>query len=366
MRKARERRGRALREALQTRMNSSELHRKLLYCGYTDLSDYLQSPLNRYIYKQLLAKSQEYAIDKPMLVLFNEIYYECVRIQSDGRPGDNLSLRYLKEEEAWLGSHIAARLVFCVVWAILQRKRQLRLPEACFVEGMTPMVEACEFSAMAHDMVSYMEAENLYAPYDFSPMPCPIQEIPERIDLQYHSSMTVVEKIKSRLSLPVESSAVDFNPWRNITDHFSSGTIKWYLMLYSTREDQLALLKRIEKACTKEEYNQRRSFFKSLEGAIRYGDFIFLSDIYCHNDYDYEIERWGEGEKEKTTDIQRVKDSGSSDEEAKQVTMGQGEQSEGITVNVHIHQDAPQPNFTLPDVKQFISNANTVINQTKE
>ena len=196
MRKARERRGRALREALQTRMNSSELHRKLLYCGYTDLSDYLQSPLNRYIYKQLLAKSQEYAIDKPILVLFNEIYYECVRIQSDGRPGDNLSLRYLKEEEAWLGSHIAARLVFCVVWAILQRKRQLRLPEACFVEGMTPMVEACEFSAMAHDMVSYMEAENLYAPYDFSPMPCPIQEIPERIDLQYHSSMTVVEKIK--------------------------------------------------------------------------------------------------------------------------------------------------------------------------
>ena len=70
--------------------------------------------------------------------------------------------------------------------------------------------------------------------------------------------------------------------------------------------------------------------------------------------------------KEKTTDIQRVKDSGSSDEEAKQVTMGQGEQSEGITVNVHIHQDAPQPNFTFPDVKQFINNANTVINQTKE
>ena len=57
------------------------------------------------------------------------------------------------------------------------------------------------------------------------------------------------------------------------------------------------MLKRIKKACTKEEYNQRRSFFKSLEGAIRYGDFIFLSDIYCHNDYDYEIERWGEGEK---------------------------------------------------------------------
>ena len=89
-------------------MNASELNRKLLYRGYDDMADYLRnSPMNRTIYNLILEYGPE-KIESPMLSIFNEIYYQCVRINYDGQPGVELASRYLDEEAEWLGWCLAS------------------------------------------------------------------------------------------------------------------------------------------------------------------------------------------------------------------------------------------------------------------
>lgn len=276
-------------------MDSSELHRKLLYCGYTDLTDYIKdSPTNRYIYKLLLDIRTKHKIEVPILKIFNEIYYQCVRIHSDGNPGEDVSRRYLDEEEIWLGSNSGHTnlLVFCLVSAILKRKTKLIFNEECFLQQLDPLIEGCEYISVGNDLTNYMVSNNIFSPYEFKTMPCPINEIPMRIDLEYHTTMTFFEKVKKWLSLPVESSAVDFNPWRKVTDNFSESAIRWYVDLYTTRQDQLRLLERIERACTKDEYAMHQGFFNSMKLYIRGGyrltnslgyqmlpkDFVYASD----------------------------------------------------------------------------------------
>lgn len=69
-------------------MNASELSRQLLFYGYDEVTDYLKnSPLNRYIYKKFLTILPEYGITVPLVTMFNEIYYQCVRVNYDGMPG---------------------------------------------------------------------------------------------------------------------------------------------------------------------------------------------------------------------------------------------------------------------------------------
>lgn len=117
-------------------MTASELHRKLIYCGYTDLADYLnQSSANRYIYNLLIDLVQKHQVNVPIVTWFNEVYYQCVRVQCDGNPGEEVSKRYLAEEERWLDSREAAELVFCLMWGLVKRKKQLSFNEDCFANS---------------------------------------------------------------------------------------------------------------------------------------------------------------------------------------------------------------------------------------
>lgn len=271
-------------------MDSSELHRKLLYCGYDDVADYLKnSPINRHIYKMLLDLIPIYQITVPVVTLFSEIYYQCVRIQSEGNPTEDISRRYLDEEEIWLGpqSGNTNMLVFCIVWALFMRKKQLLINEECFLKLLTPLIADSEFMKAGQVLVKYMADKDLYTPSKFRYMPCPIDEIPMRIDLDYHTSMTTMEKLRNALSLPVESSDVDFNPWRKVTNNFSMNAIDWYINLYSTREDQLRLLERVKRACTMKEYEKLRDFFELTDKQIRAGRYVINSMGYEHINRDY-------------------------------------------------------------------------------
>lgn len=67
-------------------MESSCLNRRLLYCGQSEMNDFLKdSPLNRFLYEKLLGVFSASGIDVPAVVLFNEIYYQCVRVNYDRR-----------------------------------------------------------------------------------------------------------------------------------------------------------------------------------------------------------------------------------------------------------------------------------------
>lgn len=244
-------------------MNASELHRKLLYCGYTDLSDYLnESPANRYIYNKVIDLLPLHKINVPIVTLFNEIYYQCVRIQCDGNPGEDVSRRYLAEEERWLNSKLAAELVFCIMWVLVKRKEKLSFNEDCFISRLTPLIAQSEFMPLAEEFLHFMESEKIYSPGMFKPMTCPVNVIPVRIDNEHPGWL--------HLNKP---SAVH-NPWREITDGFSQNTIKWYVDLYSKREDRIALLMRISKACNSEEKKGLDDFFLRQKKEINAGNFI--------------------------------------------------------------------------------------------
>lgn len=265
-------------------MNASELHRKLLFCGHTELTDFLQnSPVNRYIHKMLIALD----LKLPALTILNEVYYQCIRVQSDGNPGEDVSRRYIDEGCEWLGDDDAIMLVFCLVLALIERKVRVSENEQCWLQHIMPCLEGHRHMSAYNDLVDYMTGSNYHSPYEFKPKPCPIDEIPVRIDLEYNLSLSKWDKVKARLNMPVESSAIDFNPWRKVTDNFSPNTILWYVRLYKTREDQLRLLKRITSACTTKEYLDNEHYFTEMERHIRMGDTVTRSISYRHLFRDY-------------------------------------------------------------------------------
>ena len=122
--------------------------------------DYLKnSQVNRFIYKQMLVLLPDHQIEIPLLTLLNEIYYQCVRVQYDGTPGEDISRRYLDEEEAWLGpdSGHANILVFCYVYVLVSRKAHPLFKEECFLKQLFPLIDGCEFISAATELLQFMK-----------------------------------------------------------------------------------------------------------------------------------------------------------------------------------------------------------------
>lgn len=240
------------------------------------------------MHEQLLYLCDKHHIDVEVLTLFNEIYYQCVRLQYDGSPDGDLRKRYMVEETVWLKSQLAAELVFSMVWALYSRKYPYGGQGKNFLEQFSPVINDSLFNDAAVDFIHFMEEHDLRPPRVFSTMPISVGLIPKRIDLEYHTSMTLKEKIFHFFGLPVESSAIDFNPWRNVTNNYSYRVILFYIKLYKDRESQLELLERIKSACTKEEYKAHKAEFEGLKSEIRWGEYVPLSDIYADDDDDWD------------------------------------------------------------------------------
>ena len=235
-------------------MTASELHRKLLYCDYTDITDYLKdSPTNRYIYKCLLRYTECYRIKNPILELFNEIYFQCIRIQSDSIPGENIEERYLKEEDARLGSRNATMLVFVLVWALFMRKRNLAFNEDCFINQMREIIYKSNFMTVPEDLLYFMANHRYITPDDFYPMPCPIQEIPMVINYKGDNKK---------------------NPWRVVTENYSVNAMERLLTLYTTIDDQNELLVRIEKSLAEDDATKYGAVFSKLYDRIKAGAYL--------------------------------------------------------------------------------------------
>lgn len=83
-------------------MNAAELNRLLLFHGQNDVTDFLRSsPLNRFLYKKLLGVLSASGIAVPAVKLFNDIYYQCARVNYDGMPGVDVGRRYWSEAAGW-------------------------------------------------------------------------------------------------------------------------------------------------------------------------------------------------------------------------------------------------------------------------
>lgn len=232
-------------------MNASELHRKLIYCGYTDISAYLNdNPVNRYLYKQLIEVRQREAISVPILKLFNEVYYQCVKVQTDSHPGEEVKKRYLRDAEDWLGSKKAALMVVSIVWALLQRKYKMSFNDECFIDQITQSVKQGSYIVMANDLVSFMQSGDIYSPQEFKTMPIKAGE------------------------LPIGNSAEGDETWRTVTENFTAPVIERLLTLYSNRSDQADLLNCIVGGMSYEEKQAHSEFIHRLREGINAGNYL--------------------------------------------------------------------------------------------
>ena len=208
-------------------MTASELQRKLLYRGHNDMADYLRnSPFNRCVYNVLLRHGPN-PLPLNMLTLFNEAYYQCVRINYDPTPGVDLSTRYLQEETSWLSSNQSANLVFNIVWGILKCKKEITFNEECFVNQFTSVIDSINGHELVNMLIKYMSGDRMLPPKHFQPLPAPIDRFPLIVGI------------------------MDCQVWREVTNNFSQDTIERYLELYETPEEQTNLLSMIEGACSR-------------------------------------------------------------------------------------------------------------------
>ena len=260
-------------------MTASELNRKLLFYGYSESTDFLKnSPLNRYLYKQFLNILPKYGKDITMVQLFNEIYYQCVRVNYDGYPGEDILERYIAEEAEWLNSQPATDLVFSVVWALLRTKRKQTFQEECFIAQITPYINGCELHETARSLYTELCELEMEIPEPFPTLTCPLDGIPKfEIVQKRNRSLDDIIHASVEKNLNLENQFFELQEhmqaWRTVTSNYSHSVIESYVRLYSSVEDQLELIDRIQKTLPRNEIVNLDGFFKDLISRIKMGNF---------------------------------------------------------------------------------------------
>ena len=254
-------------------MTASELNRNLLFHGYDEVTDYLKnSPLNRYLYKRILGILSARGIEVPIVKLFNEIYYQCVRVNYDATPGSDIERRYWLEEEVQLRSSEGAQLVFCVVWSLLNVKRNLTFHEECFLRGLVSFIRNSALRSLAEELPGELLSNNLSVPERFPVMTCPIS----MVDMLWDKSLIskdYFENSKRYRDLIATKEREYHEAWKEVTGGYSSSAIGKYVQLYSGQEEQLKLISYMKTGLTDVEYKKNSSFFKDLELQIKTGSF---------------------------------------------------------------------------------------------
>ena len=244
-------------------MNASELHRKLIYCGYSDLSDYLRGgPLNRFLYQRLLDMKNRGELDNPILTIFNELYYQCTRVQFDSTPGDDIKHRYISDCERWLNSKRDACFVFTYVAVFFAAREDKTFAEECFYNQFRLLMTS-ELEQEINDVLWSLNNQGIHVPNTYEPIPAPIDEIPERLS----SSSSFADSFINSMRTLIDSSALsnrDINPWQTVTNDFSRKTIENYVNIYRDRDSRLSLLSRIESACRAVHGHRHERFFDHL------------------------------------------------------------------------------------------------------
>lgn len=252
-------------------MNASELNRKLLFQGHHELTDYLRdSPLNRFLYEEFLNIFSASGIDVPVVKLFNEIYYQCVRINYDVAPGIDFGRRYWAEEEVWLQSSEGAQLVFCAVWALLSGDRERPFQENCFLSALVPYLRNSAFCHFAEKLARKLHASTTKVPEHFPVMTCPVSEIfPE---------FTLTKELeKSFWGYSDPRQDVTMNAWRrtweNVTCNYAHSVIEKYVRLYPDPDDQLKLIACMRVPLCPKMHPEELRFLKELSQRIITGSF---------------------------------------------------------------------------------------------
>lgn len=258
-------------------MTPSSLHRQLLFYGYDEVTDYLKnSPLNRNIYKLLLDLLPKHQLDVPMVKLFNEIYFQSIRVNYDGSPGMDINQRYINECSSWLNSRPAAEVVFATVWAILSGKRNINFHEECFLSQLTPYVKESEFFYYGEQLCD--DLHKITIPDMFSTLTYPVDFLPELHlgERQTDSLVALIEEIQNQ-RVDYEAQMKELKEyskaWQTVTCNYSHMVMEKLVRLYSSPADQLKLVERIEDSFPRDEIINQCEFIKDITRRIKTGRF---------------------------------------------------------------------------------------------
>ena len=252
--------------------SASELRRIMLFNGYSDVTDYLKnSPINRWIYKDLLTLLPAEGIEVPVVKIFREIYYQLISIPLDKHPGADIRKRYLDECSAWLESTTAANLVFCLVEALLKRKEELSFTEEVFLEQLQPLIAGSKFKSVGKRLIDYMESVGIFTPGVIEPMPINVFDIPYEYCTPRRVEHSFLESIKMALGFKVRKSEETGNPWMVITDNFSFDRIEWFIKLYKTAMEQESLLDLMQESCTESDLIHYAITIQDLRRLVQHG-----------------------------------------------------------------------------------------------
>lgn len=260
-------------------MTSSELNRLLLFCGHSEVADFLNnSPLNRHLYKHFLHLMPQHQIEAPLVSLFNEVYYQAVRIDYDPTPGIDIGNRYLRDTETQLHSQTAAQLVYVVIWALLVNKPALTFNEECFLTQLNPYIPNSDLSDFATHLSEEIKAFGIALPSRFPTLTCSVDGLPTVIKRgeRDHDVSSLVKIFLSSNDYDVEyrNFQAYSEAWIEITGHFSHATIERLVALYTTPGDQLRLVQMIQDACPREALNTHTRYFAELASRIRKGSLM--------------------------------------------------------------------------------------------
>lgn len=252
--------------------SASELRRIMLFNGYIDVTDYLKnSPINRWIYKDLLTLLPAEGIEVPVVKIFQEIYYQLVSIPLDKHPGADIGKRYLDESSAWLSSASAAQLVFCTVEAMLKRKEELTFAEEIFLEQLQPLIAGSKFKSVGKGLMDYMESVGIFTPGVIEPMPISVFYIPDKYRIPQREEYSFLDSIKLALGFNVRKTEEQANPWMVITDNFSFDRIELFIKLYKTAMEQESLLDLMQESCTESDLIHYAITIQDLRRLIQHG-----------------------------------------------------------------------------------------------
>jgi hypothetical protein len=221
------------------------------------VTDHLRnSPLNRYLYKKLLMLMPIHDIDMPIVSIFNEVYYQCVRVRFDSKPGVDVGKRYFPEVEARFNNCLpAAQLVFCLVWVLYQLKPKLTFNEECFIEQLEPYIHnkpTSLFREEADRLEKELKSIGMIVSDEFSTMTCPIEELCVIKTTMDYRGPIAFKFLLSGLH-PSErkfESLADDEAWVEVTNNYSQSVIETLVELYSKPADKLVLLECIYRSCS--------------------------------------------------------------------------------------------------------------------
>lgn len=206
---------------------------------------------------------------------FNEVYYQCVHVRYDNNPGQDVEKRYFKEEEQWLCSKPASDLVFAVVCAMYSFHGPLSFEEECFMEHFKPLLRERNLLSLVQNLAHEIGfVETSINDFQFPTMTCPVSEIPLKLDAVSYDGSPIMNALYRVMMTEEEQLESRMNAWRQITNDYTQSAIEKYIRLYTTIPDQLQLLDRIEKSCSKRDFQKRAKMFNQFREAIENGKLL--------------------------------------------------------------------------------------------